>query len=130
MLKETEDNEWMSLELLTISCISVLMPLKKLLAYTPNFCMQGKTSRLPTSYPAHFFATRKKKIITKVFSKNAHCERRAVEEVFYVKRGSLITAFILKIGVKNILKIYLLQVAVFNCDFVSIYELHVSDAEN
>ena len=44
------------LVLLTVSCVSAWMPLKKLLAYTPNFRIQANTSRLPTSYPVHLFA--------------------------------------------------------------------------
>ena len=54
MLKETEGNEWKSLQLLTIIFISLSMPLKKLLAYTPNFRIQTNTARLPTSYSAVF----------------------------------------------------------------------------
>ena len=49
MLKETEGNECKSLQLLTITFISLSMPLKKLLAYTPNFRIQTNTARLPTS---------------------------------------------------------------------------------
>ena len=71
MLKETEGNEWKSLSIVTITCISVLMPLKKLLVLTPNFCIQANTSRLPTSYPANLFAWGR---------------------LFYVHRGALIIA--------------------------------------
>ena len=84
MLKETEGNEWKwkSLQLLTISCISVSMPLKKLLGYIPNFRMQESTSRVPTSYPADFFASRRNSfLLLESFFKNARREQ-AVEEVF------------------------------------------------
>ena len=59
MLKEKKGtDEWKSLQFLTISCISVSMPLKKLLAHNPNFRIQANTSGLPIWYPAHLFATR------------------------------------------------------------------------
>ena len=81
-LKETEGEEWKSLQLLTISCISVSMSLKKPLAYIPNFCFQEKTSRLPTSYPAHLFATRSGIfLLLPGFFNNARQER-VVKEVF------------------------------------------------
>ena len=41
-------------------------------------------------------------------------ENKQWRTVFYVNRGALIIALILKIRFKNILKIYPLQVAIFN----------------
>ena len=81
-LKETEGDGWKSLQLLTVSCISVSMSLKKPLAYIPNLRIQEKTSRLPTSYPAHLLATRSGIfLLLPGFFNNAR-QGQAVEDVF------------------------------------------------
>ena len=96
--------------------------LKKLLAHTPNFRMQANTSRLSTSYSAHLFATRKLFLQYALRTSSGGGFFRLIEEVI---------ALISKIGVKSILKIYPIQVAIFNWNFsVYLWVRTVIDVEN
>ena len=87
--------------------------------------MQANSSWLPTLHSTHLFATRRSIfLLLEGFFYNTRWER-AVVEVFCVNRGTLIIALIWKVWVKKILKIYPLQVAIFTCNFLGIYELRL-----
>ena len=55
--------------------------------------MEANTSKLPNSYPAHLFATRK--LFFTMHAENEHWGR-----FFYVNRGALVIALILKVGLR------------------------------